>query len=149
MQKEALQRVHDMHKRSQEMVRGVNQQDFNKSSSQETSYNNQNQPYEQNINQFQNNSFNNNQSDRQRTSDNSFNSNHNQTQQFSNPLQGLLNGNLFGNKKQSSDSKGLLSSLLDGFDIDEEKAMIGLLIYILAKNGSDVKLLLALGYLLL
>ena len=38
---------------------------------------------------------------------------------------------------------------LSGIDIDEEKALIGLLIYILYKQGADIKLLLALGYLLL
>ena len=45
---------------------------------------------------------------------------------------------------------GILSALLgsDG-KIDEEKALIGMLIYILYKNGADVKLMLALGYLLL
>lgn len=45
---------------------------------------------------------------------------------------------------------GILSSIL-GHDtkIDEEKALIGMLIYILYKNGADVKLMLALGYLLL
>lgn len=36
-----------------------------------------------------------------------------------------------------------------GIHIDEEKALIGLLIYILYKQGADIKLLLALGYLLL
>lgn len=45
---------------------------------------------------------------------------------------------------------GLLSSLLGSdIKIDEEKALIGMLIYILYKNGADVKLMLALGYLLL
>lgn len=45
---------------------------------------------------------------------------------------------------------GLLSSLLGPDNkIDEEKALIGMLIYILYKNGADVKLMLALGYLLL
>lgn len=41
--------------------------------------------------------------------------------------------------------------LLDiaGINIDEEKALIGLLIYILYKNGAEIKLLLGLGYLLL
>ena len=48
----------------------------------------------------------------------------------------------------SSGGAGLLSELLGG-KIDEEKALIGLLIYILYKNGADVKLLLALGYLLM
>lgn len=38
---------------------------------------------------------------------------------------------------------------LAGIQIDEEKAMIALLIYILYKNKADMKLLLGLGYLLL
>lgn len=42
-----------------------------------------------------------------------------------------------------------LESVIGGLGIDREKAMIGLLIYILYKQGADVKLLLALGYLLL
>lgn len=43
------------------------------------------------------------------------------------------------------------SPLLDlaGIKLDEEKALIGLLIYVLYKNNADMKLLLALGYLLL
>lgn len=46
---------------------------------------------------------------------------------------------------------GSLSSLFDfaGIKLDEEKAMIAMLIYILYKNGADIKLLMALGYLLL
>lgn len=36
-----------------------------------------------------------------------------------------------------------------GIELDEEKAMILMLIYILFKQGADIKLLLALGYLLL
>ncbi|MGN0594410.1 MAG: hypothetical protein ACI4I6_04580, partial [Hominimerdicola sp.] len=38
---------------------------------------------------------------------------------------------------------------INGIKIDEEKALIGMLIYILYKQGADVKLLLGLGYLLL
>lgn len=38
---------------------------------------------------------------------------------------------------------------IHGIKIDEEKALIGMLIYILYKQGADVKLLLGLGYLLL
>ena len=59
------------------------------------------------------------------------------------PLGGLLDSILSG----TSSSKELFN--FNGIKIDEEKALIGLLIYILYKNGSDVKLLLALGYLLL
>ncbi len=60
---------------------------------------------------------------------------------------------------QPSRSPDPISQLLSGFGkggqgigslgIDEEKALIALLIYILYKQGADVKLLLALGYLLL
>ncbi|MGN0633120.1 MAG: hypothetical protein ACI4JW_04545 [Oscillospiraceae bacterium] len=38
---------------------------------------------------------------------------------------------------------------IGGLKIDEEKAMIALLIYILYKNNADMKLLLALAYLLI
>lgn len=40
-------------------------------------------------------------------------------------------------------------SLFDELNIDEEKAIIGVLIYVLYKNGADIKLMLALGYLLI
>lgn len=55
--------------------------------------------------------------------------------------------------QKAPQSSSLLSGLLGGnlgdIKIDEEKALIGLLIYILYKQGADIKLLLALGYLLL
>jgi hypothetical protein len=44
---------------------------------------------------------------------------------------------------------GSLADLLSGLNIDEEKALIALLIYILWKNGADKKLLFGLGYLIL
>lgn len=46
---------------------------------------------------------------------------------------------------------GKSTSLFDiaGIKLDEEKALIGLLIYVLYKNNADMKLILALGYLLL
>lgn len=47
-----------------------------------------------------------------------------------------------------AEKKGALFDLA-GIPIDEEKAMIALLIYILYKNKADMKLLLGLGYLLL
>lgn len=53
-------------------------------------------------------------------------------------------GSLLGGNSQISD----LSKLWD-FKIDEEKALIGIIIYILAKNNADPKLLIGLGYLLL
>ena len=55
--------------------------------------------------------------------------------------------------QKAPQSSSLLSGLLGGdlgnVKIDEEKALIGLLIYILYKQGADIKLLLGLGYLLL
>lgn len=69
---------------------------------------------------------------------------------FSNQSGAIANilGSLFP-KSGGQTKKGPLSELLDGFNISEENALIGILIYILAKNGADVKLLLGLGYLLL
>ncbi len=54
-----------------------------------------------------------------------------------------LLGSLLGGKKTS----GKLFDVA-GIPIDEEKALIGMLIYILYKQGADIKLLLGLGYLL-
>ncbi|SFD06802.1 hypothetical protein [Ruminococcus albus] len=42
-----------------------------------------------------------------------------------------------------------ISSILDGIKIDEEKALIAMLIFILYKQGADIKLLMGLAYLLL
>lgn len=55
-----------------------------------------------------------------------------------------LLGSLLGRRSSS----GALFDVA-GIPIDEEKALIGMLIYILYKQGADVKLLLGLGYLLL
>lgn len=68
------------------------------------------------------------------------------TQKRSHPnssLQGLL-GNILGG---SNSSKELFN--IGNIKIDEEKALIAMMIYILYKNGSDIKLLLGLGYLLI
>ena len=43
----------------------------------------------------------------------------------------------------------ILGGILGGIKIDEEKALIALLIYILYKQGADIKLLLGLAYLLM
>lgn len=53
-----------------------------------------------------------------------------------------------GQNGEHAEKKGALFDLA-GIQIDEEKAMIALLIYILYKNKADMKLLLGLGYLLL
>lgn len=66
-----------------------------------------------------------------------------------NGLSGLLSGLIGGKRESNHSDKGAITELLDSLNIDEEKVMIGLLIYILAKNGADVKLLIGLGYLLL
>ncbi len=59
----------------------------------------------------------------------------------------------FQNPMGGDGSKGLLSGLLDGIfpdlKLDEEKLIIIFLLIILARNGADMKLLLALGYLLM
>jgi hypothetical protein len=49
--------------------------------------------------------------------------------------------------REDGKSRELFS--LGGIKIDEEKALIALMIYILYKNKADMKLLLGLGYLLL
>ena len=64
-------------------------------------------------------------------------------QQAQGGIDSLL-GSLLGTKS----SGGKLFDVA-GIPIDEEKALIGMLIYILYKQGADVKLLLGLGYLLL
>ncbi len=70
--------------------------------------------------------------------------NNNQSNKTSIPsLQKILGELLGGNKGNKELFK------ISNIKIDEEKALIALMIYILYKNGSDIKLLLALGYLLL
>ncbi|MBQ9376052.1 MAG: hypothetical protein IJU04_06950 [Ruminococcus sp.] len=63
------------------------------------------------------------------------------------PIDDLL-GSLLGGKTSDNDSSSALFNI-GSIKIDEEKALIALMIYILFKNGSDVKLLLGLGYLLI
>lgn len=72
---------------------------------------------------------------------------HQSRRQSADPISGLLGG-LLGSNQGKQTSGGELFNI-GGIKIDEEKALIGILIYILYKQGADVKLLLALGYLLL
>ena len=60
-------------------------------------------------------------------------------------LRSLLGGMI----KPPAERRGGGGLNIAGIAVDEEKAMIAMLIYILYKQGADVKLLLALGYLLL
>ena len=46
-------------------------------------------------------------------------------------------------------NKGFLEGIFTDIKIDEEKALIIFLLIILARNGADMKMLLALGYLLM
>lgn len=46
-------------------------------------------------------------------------------------------------------NKGFLEGLFPDIKIDEEKALIIFLLIILARNGADMKMLIALGYLLM
>ncbi len=83
-------------------------------------------------------------------------------QNASNPFAQLFGSNLGGfnrfknfsndNKKSEhafTDVSGSVGKLLKNFQIDEEKLLILILIYVLYKNGADIKLLLALGYLII
>lgn len=46
-------------------------------------------------------------------------------------------------------NKGFLEGIFPDIKIDEEKALIIFLLIILARNGADMKMLIALGYLLM
>lgn len=52
-------------------------------------------------------------------------------------------------KTKKTSSGKFLQDLLGDINIDEEKALIALLIFILYKQGADIKLLLGLAYLLI
>lgn len=52
-------------------------------------------------------------------------------------------------KSERSEPAGDIAGLLSGIKIDEEKALIAMLIFILYKQGADIKLLMGLAYLLL
>lgn len=64
------------------------------------------------------------------------------------PINELL-GSLFGKKQGVTEHASSNLFSIGNIQIDEEKALIALMIYILFKNGSDIKLLLGLGYLLI
>lgn len=116
MQREAVNRVNEMHRRSRQMVMGQNGFSQNeREPPREKKPEPAPPPKPESKTAFH-------------RSDNNF--------------QGLISG-LF------SGGQGGLNKLLSEFKIDEEKALIGMIIYILAKNGADVKLLVGLGYLLL
>lgn len=70
--------------------------------------------------------------------------NQHNTTNTSNDISSLLNSLISGNHKND-----ILNSLLNEFKPDEEKIILGILIYILAKNGADIKLILALAYLII
>ncbi|WP_296795768.1 hypothetical protein [Ruminococcus sp.] len=52
-------------------------------------------------------------------------------------------------KNERSEPASDIAGLLSGIKIDEEKALIAMLIFILYKQGADIKLLMGLAYLLL
>lgn len=137
MRQEAIERVRSMQRRSRAVVTPPIDNDNNReSNSHEPNNNQQNIPPVSEAHHSNSN-----------TSSQKANQNNSQNNNQSNPIANIL-GNLFPNTTGQT-KKGPLSELLDGFNISEENALIGILIYILAKNGADVKLLLGLGYLLL
>lgn len=141
MRQEAIERVRSMQRRSREVVASQNEnKNNNQTNVQETVQANDNTAP---IPEIQDS----NSSPRSRNANQNTNKNISQNSSQANPLASIL-GNLFPNNGGQT-KKGPLSELLDGFNISEENALIGIMIYILAKNGADVKLLLGLGYLLL
>ncbi len=135
MRQEAIERVRSMQRRSREVV--TPQNDNNNDTTQSGHEPHNTKENVQPVPQKQTNKQNHNTS----------NTTSNQNNSTENPIANIL-GNLFPNTGGQT-KKGPLSELFDGFNISEENALIGILIYILAKNGADVKLLLGLGYLLL
>lgn len=120
MQEEAIKRVHEMQQRSKNLVNGVPLQE-NPIPEEPKTMPNQN-PQTHNKRTRQQNS--------------------------GSPINGLL-GSILGNSaKKGGQGNGELFNI-GGIKIDEEKALIALMIYILYKNGADIKLLLGLGYLLI
>jgi len=91
------------------------------------------------------------------------NSQHNNRSNSFNPFAQLFGSNLGGFNKYKSNAQNTkeeykndvsqipksINNILKDFAIDEEKLILLLLIYILYKNGADMKLVLALGYLLI
>ena len=141
MRQEAIERVRAMQRRSREIVAPPN----NNQRAETPKQNPEPTPIAPNpeVNEAINENEN-----KTSTSNNNANTAHNTG--FNNQTGAIANilGSLFP-KGGGQTKKGPLSELLDGFNISEENALIGILIYILAKNGADVKLLLGLGYLLL
>lgn len=135
MRQEAIERVRSMQRRSRAVVTPQNDNNNDTRQSGHEPHNTEENvppvPQKQSNNQNHNIS----------------NATSNQNNSTENPIANIL-GNLFPNGGGQT-KKGPLSELFDGFNISEENALIGMLIYILAKNGADVKLLLGLGYLLL
>lgn len=137
MRQEAIERVRSMQRRSREVVASQKENRNNvQQNSQVPEENNASVPP---IPEIKNQGLN--------TPNINANHNNNNSNSQANPLTNIL-GSLFP-KTDGQTKKGPLSELLDGFNISEENALIGIMIYILAKNGADVKLLLGLGYLLL
>lgn len=120
MQEEAIRRVREMQKRSRNLVNGIPPQQQNESEKKAESH-------QQSKSQQQPKT---------------------QQQSSSSPLQGLLGSILGGSSSQKGQESDELFNI-GGIKIDEEKALIALMIYVLFKNGADMKMLLGLGYLLL
>ncbi len=141
MRQEAIERVRAMQRRSREIVAPPNNAQRAETPKQKP------EPTPINPNPEVNEAINENEN---KTSTSNSNANTAHNTGFNNQTGAIANilGSLFP-KSGGQTKKGPLSELLDGFNISEENALIGILIYILAKNGADVKLLLGLGYLLL
>lgn len=143
MQREAIRRVQDMQRRSNNIVREQNQNNRQPNGSQQRQ-----------SNHAQNAAPSNPPDNSTHTANQSPPQNQPQTNNVQqNPLDNIsaqlssLIGGIFNNTQATQSSP--LAALLHDFKLDEEKIILGILIYILAKNGADLKLVLALAYLII
>ena len=143
MQEEAVRRVMEMQSMSKSMANSYQGNNKNGTGSQNQSKPSQNAGRQNHSQTHSQNSYKNGASQNQSggsfgslpKNQNSFQSANNQSQKSAQSV---------------SQNRDILSAFFpDGLKLDEEKVLIGILIFLLAKNGADIKLLLALGYLLL
>ncbi|MEG0899113.1 MAG: hypothetical protein RSD67_00010 [Oscillospiraceae bacterium] len=148
MQQEAIKRVKEMQKRADYSLNQSNNSSFT------VPPQNLNEQFTKPINQNTNNNINQSAEFANKNFDNQSTgfSPPKQNNSTNNFLHNLLNGGLSQSTQSLTDipkkAFSSITSILEGFGIDNEKLILIVLIYLLANEGEDKTLLLALGYLL-